>query len=192
MSFALVENIPTFDIITKTGSKFKPELRAATTVCILLSIFGFGGLTRGVLERAGVAESGREGGGGGGEEGGGEGDGNDIGMHDVLLRRRTTGEESTAGHAGHALDMDVDDSYFAGGSDLSAGLLADSARGRHQEGEEKEEKEEPDERTVGGIQEENYGDAEDTCGREGEREGEGGGEGSRSRSRSRSGSTSIA
>jgi NhaP-type Na+/H+ or K+/H+ antiporter len=45
VSFALVENIPVWDAVTKTGSKFKPELKAMTSTSIVFTLFVFGALT---------------------------------------------------------------------------------------------------------------------------------------------------
>eukprot|EP00519_Triparma_laevis_P010357 CAMPEP_0182497350 /NCGR_PEP_ID=MMETSP1321-20130603/5834_1 /TAXON_ID=91990 /ORGANISM="Bolidomonas sp., Strain RCC1657" /LENGTH=708 /DNA_ID=CAMNT_0024701199 /DNA_START=50 /DNA_END=2172 /DNA_ORIENTATION=+ len=58
MTFALVENIPVYDPITKTGSHFKPELRACASACIFLSIFVFGGLTHYMLNKVGIKRNG--------------------------------------------------------------------------------------------------------------------------------------
>lgn len=45
VSFALVENIPLYDTVRKTGSAFKPELKAMTSSSILFTVFVFGALT---------------------------------------------------------------------------------------------------------------------------------------------------
>mmetsp|Transcript_9520 Transcript_9520/g.15837 ORF Transcript_9520/g.15837 Transcript_9520/m.15837 type:complete len:749 (+) Transcript_9520:181-2427(+) len=45
VSFALVENIPLYDTVRKTGSAFKPELKAMTSSSILFTVFIFGALT---------------------------------------------------------------------------------------------------------------------------------------------------
>lgn len=45
VSFALVENIPVYDAVRKTGSQFKPELKAMTSSSILFTVFVFGALT---------------------------------------------------------------------------------------------------------------------------------------------------
>jgi NhaP-type Na+/H+ or K+/H+ antiporter len=45
VSFALVENIPVYDAVRKTGSVFKVELKAMTSVSILFTVFVFGALT---------------------------------------------------------------------------------------------------------------------------------------------------
>lgn len=45
VSFALVENIPVYDAVRKTGSNFKPELKAMTSSSILFTVFVFGALT---------------------------------------------------------------------------------------------------------------------------------------------------
>jgi hypothetical protein len=45
VSFALVENIPVYDSVTKTGSKYKAELKAMTSSAIVFTLFVFGALT---------------------------------------------------------------------------------------------------------------------------------------------------
>lgn len=45
VSFALVENIPVWDTVTKTGSKFKAELKTMTSSSIVFTLFVFGALT---------------------------------------------------------------------------------------------------------------------------------------------------
>ena len=45
VSFALVENIPVWDTVTKTGSKFKAELKTMTSSSIVFTLFVFGVLT---------------------------------------------------------------------------------------------------------------------------------------------------
>mmetsp|Transcript_4739 Transcript_4739/g.8805 ORF Transcript_4739/g.8805 Transcript_4739/m.8805 type:complete len:755 (-) Transcript_4739:611-2875(-) len=45
VSFALVENIPVWDTVTKTGSKYKAELKAMTSSSIVFTLFVFGALT---------------------------------------------------------------------------------------------------------------------------------------------------
>ncbi len=54
MSFALVENVPLYDLITRTGSRYKPELRTCTSACIFLSIFLCGGMMHSLLTYLGV------------------------------------------------------------------------------------------------------------------------------------------
>jgi len=54
MSFALVETIPMFDESTKQGSRFKPELKAMTSACIVFTVFVMGGYTDYLLERVGM------------------------------------------------------------------------------------------------------------------------------------------
>ena len=105
ISFALVENIPRFDIITQTGSRFKPELEACTSTCIMFSIFVFGGGTHSMLEYLGVVGT------GGQEEGGG----NELGLLDVLIRR-------TTGSSANMLALDANDESLHG-ADVS--LLAE-------------------------------------------------------------------
>ena len=45
MSFALVETVPMFDESTRQGSRFKPELKAMTSACIVFTVFILGGYT---------------------------------------------------------------------------------------------------------------------------------------------------
>lgn len=45
VSFALVENIPVWDNVSKTGSQFKAELKAMTSSSIVFTLFFFGALT---------------------------------------------------------------------------------------------------------------------------------------------------
>lgn len=45
VSYALVQNIPVYDAVTKHGSKFKNELRAMTSFTIVVLLFTFGALT---------------------------------------------------------------------------------------------------------------------------------------------------
>jgi NhaP-type Na+/H+ or K+/H+ antiporter len=45
VSFALVENIPVWDTVSQSGSKFKAELKAMTSSCIVFTLFVFGALT---------------------------------------------------------------------------------------------------------------------------------------------------
>jgi hypothetical protein len=45
VSYALVQNIPVYDAVTKHGSKFKNELRAMTSSTIVVLLFAFGALT---------------------------------------------------------------------------------------------------------------------------------------------------
>jgi len=45
VSFALVENIPVYDVVSKTGSQFKAELKAMTSASIVFTVFVFGALT---------------------------------------------------------------------------------------------------------------------------------------------------
>mmetsp|Transcript_28220 Transcript_28220/g.41689 ORF Transcript_28220/g.41689 Transcript_28220/m.41689 type:complete len:732 (-) Transcript_28220:551-2746(-) len=45
VSFALVENIPVYDTVRKTGSHYKAELKAMTSTSILFTVFVFGALT---------------------------------------------------------------------------------------------------------------------------------------------------
>uniref|UniRef100_A0A7S1FML1 Cation/H+ exchanger transmembrane domain-containing protein n=1 Tax=Corethron hystrix TaxID=216773 RepID=A0A7S1FML1_9STRA len=61
MSFALVENIPFYDVVTGRGSRYKPELKAMTSSAIFVTIFLFGGSTFHLLQRLGFAGREREG-----------------------------------------------------------------------------------------------------------------------------------
>jgi NhaP-type Na+/H+ or K+/H+ antiporter len=45
VSFALVESIPVWDTVTKTGSQYKAELKAMTSSSIVFTLFVFGALT---------------------------------------------------------------------------------------------------------------------------------------------------
>lgn len=45
VSYALVQNIPVYDAVTKHGSKFKNELRTMTSSTIVVLLFTFGALT---------------------------------------------------------------------------------------------------------------------------------------------------
>ena len=45
VSFALVENIPVYNVVTKQGSQFKAELKAMTSSSIIFTLFVFGALT---------------------------------------------------------------------------------------------------------------------------------------------------
>ena len=51
VSFALVENIPVYDAVRKTGSHFKAELKAMTSSSILFTVFVFGALTYFLVKR---------------------------------------------------------------------------------------------------------------------------------------------
>jgi len=51
MSFALVENIPLFSIITNTGSRYKPELKACTVAVIIFTTFLNGGVSFATLKK---------------------------------------------------------------------------------------------------------------------------------------------
>jgi hypothetical protein len=55
MSFALVENIPLFDTVTREGSRLKPELKAMTSATIVFTVFFMGGCTFYMMERVGLA-----------------------------------------------------------------------------------------------------------------------------------------
>jgi hypothetical protein len=51
VSYALVQNIPVYDAVTKHGSHFKGELRAMTSVTIVGLLFVFGALTYFAVDR---------------------------------------------------------------------------------------------------------------------------------------------
>jgi NhaP-type Na+/H+ or K+/H+ antiporter len=51
VSYALVQNIPVYNAVTKHGSKFKTELRAMTSTSIVVLIFGFGAMTYYLIQR---------------------------------------------------------------------------------------------------------------------------------------------
>ena len=57
MSFALVETVPMFDESTRRGSRFKPELKAMTSACIVFTVFILGGYTDYLLEKIGMKPS---------------------------------------------------------------------------------------------------------------------------------------
>ena len=52
VSYALVQNIPVYDSVTKHGSHFKGELRAMTSATIVGLLFVFGALTYYAVDRA--------------------------------------------------------------------------------------------------------------------------------------------
>jgi NhaP-type Na+/H+ or K+/H+ antiporter len=51
VSYALVQHIPVYDSVTKTGSHFKTELRAMTSATIVVLLFALGALTYVVVQR---------------------------------------------------------------------------------------------------------------------------------------------
>lgn len=51
VSYALVQNIPVYDAVTKHGSNFKAELRSMTSASIVVILFGFGALTYFTVQR---------------------------------------------------------------------------------------------------------------------------------------------
>jgi len=65
MSFAMVENIPMYDVVSGKGSRFKPELKAMTSASIFVTIFFFGGGAFHLLRFLGFSEGDNVGGGGG-------------------------------------------------------------------------------------------------------------------------------
>jgi len=60
MSFALVETVPMFDSSTGEGSRYKPELKAMTSACIMFTVFVLGGYTNYLLERLGLGPAGKD------------------------------------------------------------------------------------------------------------------------------------
>jgi NhaP-type Na+/H+ or K+/H+ antiporter len=57
MSFALVEDIPTYDAVTGEGTRLKSELKAMTSACIIFTVFVLGGLTYYMMDGLGMAPS---------------------------------------------------------------------------------------------------------------------------------------
>jgi NhaP-type Na+/H+ or K+/H+ antiporter len=51
VSYALVQNIPVYNIVTKQGSKFKNDLRAMTASTIVVLLFTFGAMTYFTVQR---------------------------------------------------------------------------------------------------------------------------------------------
>jgi len=51
VSFALVENVPVYDAVRKTGSQYKPELKGMTSSSIFFTVFVFGALTYFFVEK---------------------------------------------------------------------------------------------------------------------------------------------
>ena len=51
VSYALVQNIPVYDSVTKTGSHYKGELRSMTSATIMIILFAFGALTYFTVQR---------------------------------------------------------------------------------------------------------------------------------------------
>jgi len=51
VSYALVQNIPVYDAVTKHGSHFKGELRSMTSAAIVIVLFAFGALTYFTVQR---------------------------------------------------------------------------------------------------------------------------------------------
>ncbi|CAJ1943066.1 unnamed protein product [Cylindrotheca closterium] len=56
VSFSLVESIPVWDQVTKTGSKYKAELKAMTSSSIVFTLFVFGALTYVAVKRGDEGE----------------------------------------------------------------------------------------------------------------------------------------
>eukprot|EP00980_Cylindrotheca_fusiformis_P018957 scaffold6350_cov117-Cylindrotheca_fusiformis.AAC.2 len=59
VSFSLVENVPVWDAVSKTGSKYKAELKAMTSSSIVFTLFVFGALTYITVKRG--SDAGEEG-----------------------------------------------------------------------------------------------------------------------------------
>lgn len=55
VSFALVENIPVWDAVTKVGSQYKAELKAMTSTSIVFTLFVFGALTYISVKQGGLS-----------------------------------------------------------------------------------------------------------------------------------------
>eukprot|EP00557_Chaetoceros_sp_GSL56_P004593 CAMPEP_0176504554 /NCGR_PEP_ID=MMETSP0200_2-20121128/16001_1 /TAXON_ID=947934 /ORGANISM="Chaetoceros sp., Strain GSL56" /LENGTH=951 /DNA_ID=CAMNT_0017904005 /DNA_START=275 /DNA_END=3127 /DNA_ORIENTATION=- len=60
MSFALVETVPMYDQSTGEGSRYKPELKAMTSACIVFTVFILGGYTYYLLVRLGLGPVGKD------------------------------------------------------------------------------------------------------------------------------------
>ena len=60
MSFALVETVPMYDQSTGEGSRYKPELKAMTSACIVFTVFVLGGYTYYLLVKLGMGPVGKE------------------------------------------------------------------------------------------------------------------------------------
>jgi NhaP-type Na+/H+ or K+/H+ antiporter len=60
MSFALVETVPMYDQSTGEGSRYKPELKAMTSACIVFTVFVLGGYTYYLLVRLGLGPVGKD------------------------------------------------------------------------------------------------------------------------------------
>lgn len=59
VSFALVENIPVYDSVSKSGSQFKAELKTMTSSSIVFTLFVFGALTYMAVKHGSESESDR-------------------------------------------------------------------------------------------------------------------------------------
>lgn len=60
MSFALVETVPMYDQSTGEGSRYKPELKAMTSACIVFTVFVLGGYTYYLLVQLGLGPVGKD------------------------------------------------------------------------------------------------------------------------------------
>lgn len=60
VSYALVQNIPVYDAVTKQGSHFKGELRSMTSAAIVILLFSFGALTYFTVQRGQRSDRERE------------------------------------------------------------------------------------------------------------------------------------
>ena len=56
VSLALVQSIPLYNTMTKTGTHYKAELKTMTSTAIILTVFVFGGSTRKFLSALGFVE----------------------------------------------------------------------------------------------------------------------------------------
>lgn len=54
VSLALVQSVPLYNAMTKTGTLFKPELKTMTSTAIIFTVFVFGGLTHKFLACLGI------------------------------------------------------------------------------------------------------------------------------------------
>jgi len=59
VSFALVESIPIYDVVTGEGTKYKGELKAMTSATIMFTIFLFGGSAYYIIQALGLVKDDR-------------------------------------------------------------------------------------------------------------------------------------
>lgn len=60
VSFALVSNIPVYDVVTQRGTKYKGEIKAMTSTAIIFTLFVFGFLTYYFVDRRDAADEGTD------------------------------------------------------------------------------------------------------------------------------------